>query len=138
MGFFDGIASGVISGIISPITNTITAIFTKKMDTDLEKYKVDGQVNVGLMQEDTKRLQAQKDLNLVLSQYSTDRIMRYGFIVPVIVWWTAYFWDSAFREILPSFTWRVLTPEPAVWTFVTWIFGFIFLHSTITNVFKKT
>jgi hypothetical protein len=137
MSIFSDIFSGGISGIISPITNAITAIFTKQQDTVLGKYVVDGKVDVSLLQEDTKRLQAQADLNKVLSQYTGDRWIRYLFMAPVGIWFTFYMFDSTFRGLIPSYTWRVLTPEPQVMMFITWIVGFIFLHTTITTSLRK-
>ena len=134
MGLFDSFTSGIVSGIISPITNTITAIFTKQEDVSLEKYKVDGQVNVALIQADTARIQAQQNLNQTLSSYTLDRWMRYGMVVPVIVWFATYMYDSTFRELLPGWaTWRVLTPEPQIMAYITAIFGFYFLHSWATS-----
>jgi hypothetical protein len=131
------IFSGGLSGIISPITNTITAIFTKKTDTELGKYTVDGKVDISLLEEDTKRLQAQADLNKVLTQYAGDRWIRYLFMFPVGVWFSFYLYDSTFRELIPNLTWRVLTPEPIVMQFVMWIIGFLFLHTTITTTLRK-
>src|ERR1700759_1802169 len=53
MGFLAWLASGALTpllNLISPITNAITAIFTKKEDVLLEKYKVDGQLDMTVVE----------------------------------------------------------------------------------------
>lgn len=40
----------IIEGILSPVTNTLTAIFNKKEDTSLEKFRVQGNVDLSLVQ----------------------------------------------------------------------------------------
>lgn len=125
--------SSIVSGILTPLTS----MFTKAQDVSLEKYKVDGTVDVTLIAADTARLQAQKELAIAGEQYKGERYLRYLFGYPAGIWFAFYMYDSTFRSALPpGWTWRVLTPEPAVMEFITWIVGFLFLHAIASYVKK--
>lgn len=105
MGFFDGAILSVVSGIVGPIAG----IFNKKLDTDLEKYKVNGEVNIEAMKEDTNVIQARAVLAAVMKDDPVNRWGRRLFIYPVGTWFSLIIYDSAFRNILPDgWTWKVL------------------------------
>ena len=58
---------------LNPIGKAIDAIgafANKKVDADLEKYKVDGIVDQGLIRADAERIQAVKELNLARMAYT--------------------------------------------------------------------
>jgi hypothetical protein len=112
--------------ILKTVLGFIPAVFeylNKKQDIDLEKYKVDGTVDVSI-------IQAQAQLQAVLKD---DPVLRWGrrfFIYPVGVWWTLVVYDSCFRELLPDWmTWRVLALPPNLEYIVYAITGFLFLHA---------
>jgi hypothetical protein len=85
------------------------AFLNKKQDVALEKYKVDGQVNVSAMVQDTEIIKARAALAAALKD---DPVVRWGrrfFIYPIGVWFTLICYDSAFRRLLPAgWTWEVL------------------------------
>lgn len=60
----------------------------KKQDVVLEKYKVDGTVNVELMRQDTEVIKARADLAAVMKDDPTTRWGHRLFIYPVGVWFT--------------------------------------------------
>lgn len=61
----------------------------KKQDVVLEKYKVDGSVNVELMRQDTEVIKARADLAKVMKDDPTTRWGHRLFIYPVGVWFSA-------------------------------------------------
>lgn len=112
------------------------AYFNKKQDVDLEKYKVDGTVNIEMMKTDLNLIQAQKELRIADKDSPGVQVAMWLFLVPSGIYYAAYMWDSTFRELLPSYTWRVLTPEDAIWKILMVIVGYLFL-STVKQVWRK-
>lgn len=74
--------------IIGKVIDALAAYAAKKQDVALEKYKVDGTVNVQAMQEDTRIIQARVDLAKVMKDDSTTKWGHRLFIYPVGVWFT--------------------------------------------------
>lgn len=73
--------------IIGPIIDGIVSIFTKFQDTEVQKYKVDGQINIAAMQAGNQlTLAAQTDLGVRLAR---DLIM-----FPVALWTALITWDN--------------------------------------------
>jgi hypothetical protein len=127
------IAKGVMEGFIGPLFGYLN----KKQDTILEKYKVDGQVNHDLVNADIALNQARVAVLTQEFQYKVVRIAWCLFVFPVGTWWALYFFDSSFREIIPNWTWRVLTPEAYILNWAGWIIGSLFLHSAVTSFWRK-
>lgn len=124
-----GLISEIISGVISPVTGAITAIFTKKEDTALEKFKVDGQVDINLIKAHIVLIQANADL--LKNQWII--ALQFMFGVPLALWYgKCLIWDGMFGW---GFTYP-LTGDVA--TYSTWIVGFLFLHSAISSWNRKT
>jgi hypothetical protein len=123
------ILSSLISGIISPITNTITAIYTKKEDVSLEKFKVDGQVDLGLIQATTALSQAQA--SLLGNRWIV--FLQVGFGLPLMIYYgKCIVWDKVLA-------WGSTDPlKGDIGTYSTWIVGFLFLHSALTSWTRKT
>lgn len=112
--------------ILKTVLGFVPAVFeylNKKQDIDLEKYKVDGTVDI-------TAIKAMAELQAVLRD---DPVLRWGrrlFIYPVGVWWSVIVYDSVFRNLLPAWaTWRVLALPPNLEYIVYAITGFLFLHS---------
>lgn len=118
--------------IVGKVFDSVTAYFTKKQDVDLEKYKVNGQVNVAAMQAEVQLVQAQKDLRQTYRNSPGVTAAMLLFMIPSGVWYASYMWDSTFRDLIPDYTWRVLTPEAEVWKILGVIVGFLFL-STVSG-----
>jgi len=99
------IISSIVSGVISPLAQA----YNKAQDVSLEKYRVDGTVNVEAMRQDTEIIRARVDLAKAMKDDPTTRWGRRLFIYPVGIWFALIVYDSAFRGLLPSeLTWRVL------------------------------
>lgn len=122
--------------IIGKFFDSATAYFEKKEDVALEKYKVDGTVNIEMMKTDLNLIQAQKELRLADKDNPGVQVATTLFLVPSGVWYACYMWDSTFRGLIPDWTWRVLTPEADVWKILMVIVGYLFL-STVKQVWRR-
>jgi hypothetical protein len=116
--------------------DAVSSYFNKKQDVDLEKYKVDGQVNVEAMHADIALIQAQKELRLADKGDLGVRVAMWLFLIPSGIYYTAYMWDSTFRNVWPDYTWRVLTPEEGIWKILMIIVGYLFL-STVKQAWRR-
>lgn len=119
-----------------PVVGKFFDFLNKVEDTNLEKYKVDGTVNVAAMQADLGLIQAQKELRIATSGDPGVQLATGLFLIPSGVWYAAYMWDSAFRGLVPDWTWRVLTPEAEVWKILMVVVGYLFL-TTVKQVWRK-
>lgn len=81
----EGIARALGEGILTPIA----AIFNKKTDASIEKYKIDGTVNVEAMRQDTEIIKARADLAKAMKDDVTTRLGRWFFVFPVGIWFSA-------------------------------------------------
>lgn len=73
--------------IIGPIIDGIVSIFSKYKDVELEKYKVDGQVDVETLKASTAIIESTKDDVGV-------RLARDIVIFPVAIWSAIIGWDT--------------------------------------------
>lgn len=104
---------------VGKVADAFSSYFNKRLDTDLEKYKVDGRI-------DEVRLQAAMTVwgNL---QSGPDRAMRWLFAYPLAAWWTLAIINTSLRDLM-GWTWEVHTfPILESWGWV--IVGFLFLAS---------
>lgn len=124
MSFISSIISGVISGIFSPITS-----FFKFRDyIDITKLIEDGKVNVALLEasvqiaRENARLLANKVIVALQVLFAVPLAFYYGKI---------HIWDTALHlGHTDTIVGNVATGD-------TWILGFLFLHSAITNLVNK-
>jgi hypothetical protein len=78
----------------------------KKADVDLEKYKVNGQFDLTL-------IQARAAVATARAADVVDRWGRRLIIYPYGIWYSLVVYDSCFRNLLPAgWTWRVLALPP--------------------------
>lgn len=126
--------------------NLITAIpglltkgldyFSKRLDINLEKYKVDGQVDLSLVAASTAQLQAQKELAIASLSYVGDRWMRYLFAYPLGVYYAAVVVDSL-TDTLFKWKWDVMPLHEPMATWSGWIVMYLFLHTSVTQFWRK-
>lgn len=104
------------------------AFFNKQADVGLEKYKVDGTVNIAAMQADAEIAKARAGLATAGMAHAGERWARYLFIYPVGIWFALAMYDSAFRNILPDIlTWRVLAPPDSFANYIWGVFAYLFV-----------
>jgi hypothetical protein len=129
----------ILTGLPSLLSEGISAWSKhdqKKLDVDLEKYKVDGKVDEALVDASIKLGQAQINLNGNRDQYKGDRYLRYLFGYPTGLWYAAIVFDSIGQKIF-NWKWDVLAlPEPAS-TWAGWIVFGLFGISAIKHWTKK-
>lgn len=94
---------------IPTLLNGVLQWLNKKQDIDLEKYKVDGQVNVTALETDARIAIAVTQLQAVLKDDPFIKWSRGILLLFTTMWFAAILWDSIFRNLLPDWaTWRVL------------------------------
>lgn len=129
MSLISDLVSGGLSGIISPITNTVTAIFTKKEDVSLEKFKVDGQVDRNLIDAHTALGVAK--INLLKNQWIIG--LQIFLALPVgIFFWKCVVWD----KVLAWGSTDALGGDIQTWALM--IMSFLFAHSVLDAWGRKT
>jgi len=120
--------SWIISAVLDPVLKTALAIFNKKEDTNLEKYKVDGTVNTSL-------IAAEVEIIKVKGELLKNQILVYlqvGFGIPLMIYYgKCILWD----KVLGLGYTDALTGEIA--TYSQWIVAFLFVHSGIMALARK-
>lgn len=121
--------SDLVTGALSPILNTVAAIFTKKEDVSLEKFRIDGTVDLSLVAAHVSIIQAQA--SLLKSQWMM--ILQFGFGFPLMIYYgKCILWD----KVLALGSTDPLKGD--ISTFSMWIVSFLFLHSAITEWTRRT
>jgi len=111
---------------ILDIPEMVSAYFNRKQDIDLEKYKVDGQV-------DETRLKAAIQVLIEEQKTGGGRAMKYIFVYPLGIWWLALIVNQIIRDFLPTgLKWNVYT-VPILDTWGGWIIAYLFLHATLSK-----
>jgi hypothetical protein len=120
----------MLSTILSVLGQAF-AWLNKKQDVDLEKYRVDGVVNVEAIKADAEIIQAQGRLQEALKD---DPVLKWGrrlIIYPTGVWYTLIVWDCVARNVIPEWTWRILDLPPHLQYIPYAVTGFLLLHTWI-------
>lgn len=126
------IISSVVTGVLTPLTGAITSIWTNKQTTDLEKYKVDGRVDLQLVQ----AMVSIATLNADLLKNKWMIRLQVAFGAPLAVFYgKCLLWDKVFAGLTHGHTDPL---EGDIATYSTWIVGFLFLHSAVTSWSRKT
>lgn len=95
--------------IVGKAIDALAAWANKKQDVGLEKYKVDGQVNVEAMKTDVAIVQARTDLAKATSTDWIRRIGAAGLIFPTCAWYALIVWRSIVQEheTLSEYSWVI-------------------------------
>lgn len=96
--------------IIGRAIDALAAYANKKVDADLEKYKVNGQVNVKAMEADVSVIQARAELARARAGDPADRLGRILLMWPIGGYVTASVYHLVFHNKLPA--WIMLEPKP--------------------------
>lgn len=123
------IISDLISGGLAGILQPIASMFNKKEDVTLEKFKIDGKVDIALVQANVSIVQAQS----ALLQNKIIVWLQVSFGAPLAIYYAkCILWD----KVLALGSTDPLTGDIA--TYSLWIMGFLFLHSAVTSWTRKT
>lgn len=103
-------------------------VFVKKIDADVEKYKVKGQVDVKLIEADTEIIKARAKLAEAMKDDPGTKVARIWVMVPASVYFGIYFYYLAFANLLPSvFIWVPKDLPPSLEYVVYAIMGYLFV-----------
>src|SRR3990167_4788347 len=113
---------------ISKAFDVIGGIVNKRQDVSLEKYRVDGQVQISELENEVK---AKTVLGNLLETLKDDKVIAWGrrlFIYPTGIHYALTLYDSCFRNVLPDWaTWRTLE-LPANMQYIPYaVVGFLLL-----------
>lgn len=124
-------------GIVGTAIANVFGYLDKKADVGLAKYVVDGQVNQALINADVQIIQAQRDLLLAQNQYGGYRYLHYLFGYPLGIYFALVIAD-AITEKIPGWenTWDVMSINPTITQWSTWIVGGLFLHASIPSKWR--
>lgn len=127
--------AAILSGlsIFSGVTSTVFGYLTKKADINLEKYKVDGQVDQVLVQADIQLMASQRDIILAQNQFRGYRYLHYLFGYPLGIYWTLVLF-TMITEKMPGFerySWDIHMLSGAQLTWASAIVGGLWLDSAL-------
>jgi hypothetical protein len=120
--------------LIATILSVLGSVFTwlnKKQDVDLEKYKVDGVVDVEALKADVAIIQAQGRLQEVLKD---DPVLRWGrrlIIYPTGGWYILIVWYCITKNnsVLKDYSWVILDLPTHLQYIPYAVTGFLLLHT---------
>lgn len=115
----------LVSGVLSPLFSFLN----KTEDVKLGEFKIDGQVDVAVVQASV--VLAQANAQLLNNKWALG--LQAMFAIPLAIWFgKCVLWDTVFG-------WGS-TPalHGAVATYAEWVVGFIFMHSAISSWGRKT
>lgn len=115
----------LVSGVLSPLF----AFLNKTEDVKLAEFKVDGKVDIALVNAQVAIAQA----NAALLNNKWALALQALFAIPLAIWFgKCVLWDTVFG-------WGVTNPlKGDLATYSQWIVGFLFMHSAITSWGRRT
>ena len=127
------IISSVISGVLSPLFTYLN----KKEDVNLEKFKVNGEVDKTLVAGYVEQLKTRRDLLIEQQKTAGGRWMHYLFVYPLGFWFAAIIFYCIFHPYFPSIK-PVLDVPPIIKEWGGYIVGFLVLVSKIDTWVRRT
>lgn len=102
-GVIGDIFKGITEGVIGPLFSWLN----KKEDVSLEKFKVNGQVDIAALTAHTEALKVRRDALLEAMKYRGIRFFQYAFMTPLAIWFNASlayavlhpYWDAIKRPL---------------------------------------
>lgn len=127
------IAKGVMEGVVGPLFGWLN----KKEDVKIEQFKVDGVVDVEAVRGHIALLQARRDVLLEAMKYRGMRMVQYGFMVPLVIWFNAIIFYCIAHPYFPEVQ-KVLALPANLEYILSGIIAFLFLSSKIDDWKRKT
>ena len=117
--------------LINPFNKLVdfaNAFFNKRMDVDLEKYKVKGNIDVKAIEADVAIIQARASLATAMKDDPGTKVARLGVLVPASVYFGVAFYYFTFANLLPkSVIWQPLPLPPSFDYLIYGIIGYLFV-----------
>lgn len=82
---FASIARGLGEGLVGPLFSWLN----KKEDVNLEKFKVNGQIDIAALTAHTEALKVRREALLEAMKYRGIRFFQYAFMAPLAIWFNA-------------------------------------------------
>ncbi len=92
MGFLTFLIQGI--PVVGKVVDAFTNYTNKRMDTDLEKYRVKGSIDVEAMKQDTEVIKARTNMVQAMKDDPATKSGRYYFIHGTGIYYIATLWDS--------------------------------------------
>jgi hypothetical protein len=122
------IAKGVMEGFVGPLFSFLN----KKEDVALEKFRVDGQVDMALVNAHVALGVAK--INLLKNQWIV--ALQVGFGFPLMIYYgKCILWDKVLGSITHGHTDAL---DGDIQQYSLWIVGFLFAHSVLDSWARKT
>jgi hypothetical protein len=133
MSFISDIARGLSEGVLSPLFSWLN----KKEDVDLEKYKVNGQIDVAAVRGHVEALRLRSDLLREAMKHKGIRFFQYAFMFPLVVWFWAIVLFCVAGPYFPEI--KVVKALPANLDYIlSAIIAFLFAASKIDEWMRRT
>lgn len=117
--FFDLIQNGM---------SFVKDVFVKKIDADVEKYRVKGQIDVKAIEADTAIIQARAKLAEAMKDDPGTQVARFWIMVPASIYFGITFYYHAFANLLPSvFVWKPIELPSSLDYVVYGIIAYLFV-----------
>ena len=114
--------------VIGKVADVISGYFTKRMDVDLEKYKVKGKIDEKAIEADIAIIQARANLAAAMKDDPGTRLARTWIMLPASVYFGISFYYYGFANLLPPFmVWKPLEPPASLEYVVYAIIAYLFV-----------
>lgn len=127
------IFKGITEGVIGPLFSWLN----KKEDVSLEKFKVNGQVDVAALTAHAEALKVRRDALLEAMKYRGFRFFQYAFMFPVAVWFNSMIAYCVLHPYWAAIKQPVALPGIGESVLMA-IVGLLFLSSKIDEWRRKT
>lgn len=119
---------GKLFSLIETGMGLVKDVFVKKIDADVEKYRVKGTIDVEAMKTDTAIIQARTNLAIALKDDPGTKVARFWVLVPASIYFGVSFYYYTFANLLPSvFIWEPKVLPPSFDYLVYAIIGYLFV-----------
>lgn len=132
-----GTIASFIQGIIGGLATPFFSWLNKKEDTNLEKFRIDGTVDQAALAAHVQLLQARRDILVQAMQYRGMRLIQYGFMIPLVIWFNAIVGYCLLHPYYPEVKTILALPSNLDYV-MSGIIAFLFLSSKIDDWKRKT
>lgn len=115
--------------IIGPVIDGIVSIWKGYQNVDIQKYTIDGKVDIAAFQAASANISATKDDIGI-------RLLRDLALTPAIVWVTLIGWDTILAEHAPTYMWHVAKWPDSISYYPALALGFLLGNIGINRLIK--
>lgn len=127
------IAKGFSEGLLSPLFSWLN----KKEDVNLEKFKVNGQVDIAALSSHVEAMKIRREVLIEAMKYRGIRFFQYAFMAPTAIWFNYVVAYCILHPYFPQIK-QALNPPGQLDTILAAVIGLLFLASKIDEWRRKT